>query len=62
MFVNTIALREAKASSEIENIFTTDDELYHSLTIKETELKGGAKEVLFYRQALWTGYNVRLEE
>jgi len=28
MLVNTIALREAKASSEIENIFTTDDELY----------------------------------
>ena len=57
MLVNTIALREAKASSEIENIFTTDDELYKSLTIKETELKGGAKEVLFYRQALWAGYN-----
>ena len=57
MLVNTISLREAKASNEIENIFTTDDELYKSLTIKETELKGGAKEVLFYRQALWTGYN-----
>jgi len=57
MLVNTISLREAKASNEIENIFTTDDELYKSLTIKETELKGGAKEVLFYRQALLTGYN-----
>jgi len=55
MLVNTISLREAKASNEIENIFTTDDELYKSLTIKETELKGGAKEVLFYRQALWLG-------
>jgi len=52
MLVNTIALREAKASSEIENIFTTDDELFQSLTIKKTELKGAAKEVLFYRQAL----------
>jgi len=62
MLVNTIALREAKASSEIENIFTTDDELYQSLTIKETELKGGAKEVLFYRQALWTGYNDIIEK
>ena len=57
MLVNTISLREAKASNEIENIFTTDDELYKSLTVKETELKGGAKEVLFYRQALWAGYN-----
>ncbi|MEA3496621.1 MAG: Fic/DOC family N-terminal domain-containing protein [Bacteroidota bacterium] len=57
MLVNTISLREAKASNEIENIFTTDDELYKSLTVKKTELKGGAKEVLFYRQALWSGYN-----
>ena len=57
MLVNTISLREAKASNEIENIFTTDDELYKSLTVKHTELKGGAKEVLFYRQALWAGYD-----
>jgi len=28
MLVNTISLREAKSSSEIENIFTTDDEIY----------------------------------
>ncbi len=57
MLVNTISLREAKASSEIENIFTTNDELYKSLTINSTELKGGSKEVLNYRQALWTGYS-----
>lgn len=56
MLVNTIALREAKASTEIENIFTTDDELYKSLHIESSELKGNAKEVLFYRQALWSGY------
>lgn len=55
MLVNTIALREAKTSTEIENIFTTDDELYKSLTLNNSELKGNAKEVLFYRQALWTG-------
>jgi len=57
MLVNTIALREAKASTEIENIFTTDDELYKSLTIRESDLKGNAKEVLFYRQALWQGFH-----
>jgi len=56
MLVNTIALREAKASTEIENIFTTDDELYKSLVIGKSFLKGNAKEVLFYRQALWTGF------
>lgn len=57
MLVNAIALREAKASTEIENIFTTDDELYKALTISEYGLKGNAKEVLRYRQALWKGYN-----
>lgn len=57
MLVNTIALREAKASTEIENIFTTDDELYKALTISEYGLKGNAREVLRYRQALWKGYN-----
>ena len=55
MIVNTIALREAKASTGIENIFTTDDELYRALSADEVELKGNAKEVLRYRQALWSG-------
>jgi len=56
MLVNTISLREAKASSEIENIFTTDDELYKALSGSDSSLKGSAKEVLRYRQALWRGY------
>jgi Fic family protein len=56
MLVNTIALREAKASTGIENIFTTDDELYQVLSGSESGLKGNAKEVLRYRQALWKGY------
>ena len=56
MLVNTIALREAKTSTEIENIFTTDDELYKALHIESSEVKGNAKEVLFYRDALWTGF------
>lgn len=61
MLVNTIALREAKASTEIENIFTTDDELYKSLIVSPEDRKGNAKEVLFYRQALWTGFkDIRL--
>ena len=57
IFVNTIALREAKASSAIENIFTTDDELYRSLSYQEDDyLEGPAKEILHYREALWKGY------
>lgn len=31
LLINTISLQEAKASSAIENIFTTDDKLYRAL-------------------------------
>ena len=63
IFVNTIALREAKASSAIENIFTTDDELYRSLSYQEDEyLEGPAKEILHYREALWKGYQCIIKE
>lgn len=57
LLINTISLQEAKASSAIENIFTTDDELYRALSATASEqVAGPAKEVLRYREALWTGY------
>jgi Fic family protein len=62
MLVNTISLREAKASTEIENIFTTDDELYKALSGNESGLTPNAKEVLKYRQALWEGYRIIRED
>ena len=56
LLINTISLQEAKASSEIENIFTTDDELYKAFSESQPEEpKGAAKEVLRYREALWAG-------
>jgi len=55
MLVNTISLHEAKSSSEIENIFTTDDELYKALSTTDTKISPAAKEVLRYRESLWTG-------
>lgn len=57
LLINTISLQEAKISSEIENIFTTDDELYKAFSDKSTTLTGASKEVLRYREALWSGYN-----
>ncbi|MEQ8523934.1 Fic family protein [Gracilimonas sp.] len=59
VLINSITLQEAKDSSAIENIFTTDDELYQAFSDARTELEasGSAKEVLRYRQALWQGYN-----
>lgn len=57
LLINTISLQEAKASSAIENIFTTDDELYQAFSeAKGERLEGPAKEVLRYREALWGGY------
>jgi len=59
MLINTIALQEAKASTAIENIFTTEDELYKAVSdsVKEEQANSGTKEVLRYREAMWQGYN-----
>ncbi len=58
MLINSISLQEAKASSAIENIFTTDDELYKAYSEQNVNLTNGpAKEVLHYREALWEGFN-----
>ncbi len=57
MLINTISLQEAKISSAIENIFTTDDELYKAFSDQNNESSGASKEVLRYREALWSGYN-----
>ena len=55
ILLNTIALQEARASSEIENIFTTSDELYRGLSGESPEVSPHAKEVLHYNEALWHG-------
>lgn len=57
ILLNTIAMQEAKLSSEIENIFTTNDELYRGLSINadSSRMSPHAKEVLHYREALWHG-------
>ncbi len=60
ILLNTLALQEAKLSSEIENIFTTNDELYRGLAANgdDADLASHAKEVLHYRDALWHGMKV----
>ena len=57
LLINTISLQEAKASSEIENIFTTDDELYKAYSENDEKSSGSSKEVLRYREALWSGFH-----
>lgn len=57
ILVNGIILQEARLSSEIENIVTTNDELYRAAADEKLTDNPHAKEVLLYRQALWHGFN-----
>ena len=55
LFLDTIHLLEAKASSEIENIITTNDDLYRSLVADKKFDNPATKEVISYKEALWNG-------
>lgn len=56
ILLNTIILQESKESNAIENIVTTQDELYKA-SIDDTEkIKNqAAKEVILYREAIYLG-------
>lgn len=55
LFLDTIYLQEAKASSEVENIITTNDEIFKSLVADKKIENSATKEVLSYKEALWLG-------
>lgn len=56
ILIDTLALQEAKASSEIENIVTTQDELFQANAFPENPASPAAKEVALYADALRHGY------
>lgn len=56
MLINSIGLQEAKMSSEIENIITTNDELYKAFSSDKISTDPNTKEVLHYQEALWYGF------
>jgi len=56
ILINAIPLQEAKLSSEIENILTTQDNLYQAALDEEATTDSQTKEVLRYRTALRQGY------
>jgi len=58
ILINAIALQEAKESSAIENIVTTQDELYKTLAIKPPTVDSSAKEVINYREAVFKGCDI----
>jgi len=57
MLINAIVLQEARSSSEIENIVTTNDALFRAFTASTSQIDPATKEVLRYREAIWDGYN-----
>jgi Fic family protein len=55
LFIDTIHLQEAKGSSEIENIVTTNDQVYQSFVSEQKYKNGNEKEVISYKKALFHG-------
>lgn len=52
ILTSTLSLQEAKDSSAIENIITTQDELYKSNFLTKQFFNNSAKEVYSYAEAL----------
>ena len=57
MLINAVVLQEAKDSSEIENIITTQDELYKALATTKNQPQQ-VKEVINYRRAIISGHEL----
>lgn len=56
ILISTLPLQEARLSSEIENVITTNDKLYEAIASSANNFDPQTKEVLRYREALWEGY------
>ena len=57
ILINSIVLQESQASSEIENIVTTQDKLFQAFASPNEKMDPQTKEVLRYREAIWAGYH-----
>jgi len=55
ILIDTLTLQEAQASTEIENIVTTQDEVFRIGPKTTASLDPRQKEVANYRDALWVG-------
>lgn len=58
ILISTLSLQEAKESSAIENIITTQDEIYQSNKNKKQFTSPATKEVYNYADALYYGYRL----
>lgn len=62
VLIQALGLSEAKLSSEIENIVTTNDELYKAFADSNLPIEPQTKEVLYYKDALWHGFRSLTEK
>lgn len=64
LLINSITLQEAKDSSAIENVFTTEDDLYQAFSDDKFDdtVSASTKEVLRYREAVWEGFEYLKEK
>ena len=59
ILISSLTLQEAKDSSEVENIVTTQDDLYRAgLDSSHQFINAATKEVLFYREAINEGFRM----
>ncbi len=56
VLINVLPLLEARASTEVENIVTTNDELFRQAAMEGGRPDAATKEALNYRTALMAGY------
>ncbi len=61
ILLDTLSLQEAQASSEIENIVTTQDEVFRIGPRSSAKLDPRQKEVANYRDSLWIGHQGLIE-
>lgn len=59
ILISTLTLQEAKDSSAVENIVTTQDDLYRAgIETEHSFINAATKEVLFYREAINNGFQI----
>lgn len=59
ILISSLTLQEAKDSSAVENIVTTQDDLYRAgLDINHQFINAATKEVLYYREAINEGFRM----
>ena len=58
VLINTIPVMEARASSAIENVVTTSDQIFQAARASSATNHPATREALRYRSAIWKGFEM----